>query len=52
MEYEHVPVVLDGVTVAAIEARLGPGETLEDYVEAAVAEVHGDGETVGDPLEG
>jgi hypothetical protein len=51
MNYEHVSVVLDDATVAAIEDRLDPGETLEDWVEAAVADAHGDGDTVGDPLE-
>lgn len=46
MEYEHVTVVLDDDTVRGIEVRLGPNRTVEDWVEQAVADRYGDGETV------
>jgi hypothetical protein len=51
MEYEHVTVVLDDDTIAGIEVEVGPGRTVEDFVEEAIAEQYGDGETVDDPVE-
>lgn len=46
MDYEHVTVVLDDETIEGIEVQLGPDQTVEDFVERAVAERYGDGETV------
>lgn len=51
MDYEHVTVVLDDDTIAGIEVSLGPDQTIEDWVEDAVAERYGDGETVETPLD-
>jgi hypothetical protein len=52
MDYEHVTVVFEDDTIAGIEVHLGPNQTVEDWVEEAVAERYGDGETVDDPLDG
>lgn len=43
-------VVLDDDTIAGIEVQLDPNQTVEDWVEDAVARRYGDGETVDDPL--
>jgi hypothetical protein len=48
MDYDHVTVVLEDDTIAGIEVHLESGETIEDWIERAVAEKHGDGETVDD----
>jgi hypothetical protein len=52
MDYDHVTVVFEDDTIAGIEVHLGPNQTVEDWVEEAVAERYGDGETVDDPLDG
>jgi len=49
MDYEHVTVVLEEGTVQGIEGALRPGQTVEDWVEQAVADTYGDGRTVDDP---
>jgi len=51
MDYEHVTVALEDATVADIERRLAPGQTVEDWVERAVAAAHGDGDTVEEPFD-
>lgn len=51
MKYEHVSVVLEDGTIEGIEVQLAPDQTVEDWVERAVANRYGDGRTVGDVLD-